>query len=97
MLSRKLFLVTVQSAMVSSINKDAVLLVSLVLSMVSTVLLLGVFQSSLDLLQQQAEHERELLLDLRAKVNVRSQLHTSIIGVWACKTQPCEGRLHLVT
>ena len=59
--------------MVSTIKKDAVLLVSLVLSMVSIVLLLVVFQSSLDL-QQQAEHERELVLDLQAKVNVCSQL-----------------------
>ena len=53
--------------MVSTIKRDAVLLVSLLLSMVSIVLLLVVFQSSLDL-QQQAEHERELVLDLQAKV-----------------------------
>ena len=49
--------------MASGINKDIVLVVSLVLSVVSLVLLFGVtwyFQSSLDLLQQQVEYDREL-------------------------------------
>ena len=55
-------------------NKDAVLVVSLVLSLVSLVLLFGViwyFQSSLDLLQQQVEYDRELLLKLQEQDNVR--------------------------
>ena len=55
-------------------NKDVVLVVSLVLSLVSLVLLFGLtwyFQSSLNLLQQQAEYDRELLLKLQEQVNVR--------------------------
>ena len=55
-------------------NKDVVLVVSLVLSLVSLVLLFGVtwyFQSSLDLLQQQVEYDRELLLKLQEQDNVR--------------------------
>ena len=49
-------------AVMAAINKDVVLVVSLVLSVVSLVLLFGVtwyFQSSLDLLQQQVEYDRE--------------------------------------
>ena len=52
-------------------NKDVVLVVSLVLSLVSLVLLFGVtwyFQSSLDLLQQQVQYDRELLLKLQEQV-----------------------------
>ena len=59
--------------MASAINKDIVLVVSLVLSVVSLVLLFGVtwyFQSSLDLLQQQVEYDRELLFKLQEQVNV---------------------------
>jgi len=55
--------------------KDVVLVVSLVLSLVSLVLLFGVtwyFQSSLDLLKQQVEYDRELLLKLEEQVNVRA-------------------------
>ena len=55
------------------VNKDIVLVVSLVLSVVSLVLLFGVtwyFQSSLDLLQQQVEYDRELLLKLQGQINV---------------------------
>ena len=57
-------------------NKDVMLVVSLVLSLASLVLLFGVtwyFQSSLDLLQQQVEYDRELLLKLQdpEQVNVR--------------------------
>ena len=55
-------------------NKDAVLVASLILSIVSLVLLFGVtwyFQSSLGLLQQQVEYDRELLLKLHEQVNVR--------------------------
>ena len=54
-------------------SKDIVLVVSLVLSVVSLVLLFGVtwyFQSSLDLLQQQVEYDRELLLKLQEQINV---------------------------
>ena len=59
----------------AAINKDIVLVVSLVriLSVVSLVLLFGVtwyFQSSLDLLQQQVEYDRELLFKLQVKINV---------------------------
>ena len=55
-------------------NKDIALVVSLVLSVVSLVLLFGVtwyFQSSLDLLQQQVEYDRELLLKLQEQISVR--------------------------
>ena len=55
-------------------NKDVVLVVSLVLSLVSLVLLFGVtwyFQSSLDLLQQQVEYDRELLLKLQEQVDAK--------------------------
>jgi len=58
-------------------NKDVVLVVSLVLSLVSLVLLFGVtwyFQSSLDLLQQQVEYDREMLLKLQEQVNVRATI-----------------------
>ncbi|XP_065912488.1 short-chain collagen C4-like isoform X7 [Dysidea avara] len=53
-------------------NKDAVLVASSILSIVSLVLLFGVtwyFQSSLGLLQQQVEYDRELLLKLQEQVN----------------------------
>ena len=55
-------------------NKDTVLGVCLVLSVVSLALLLGVtwyFQSSLDLLQQQVENDRQLLFKLQKLVEVR--------------------------
>ena len=57
----------------AAINKDVVLVVSLVLSVVSLVLLFGVtwyFQSSLDLLQQQVEYDRELLFKLHAGTKI---------------------------
>ena len=57
------------------INKDVVLAVSLALSVISLVLLFGVtwyFQSSLELLQQQVEYDRELLLKLQEKIEVSS-------------------------
>ena len=60
--------------MANAINKDIVLVVSLVLSVVSLVLLFGVtwyFQSSLDLLQQQVEYDRELLFKLQEQIKVR--------------------------
>ena len=59
--------------MMVAINKDIVLVVSLVLSVVSLVLLFGVtwyFQSSLDLLQQQVEYDRELLFTLQEQISV---------------------------
>ena len=65
---------TVAVVVMAATNKDVVLVVSLVLSLVSLVLLFGVtwyFQSSLDLLQQQVEYDRELLLTLQEQVNVR--------------------------
>ena len=55
-------------------NKDIVLVVSLVLSVVSLVLLFGVtwyFQSSLDLVQQQVEYDRDLLFKLQEQITVR--------------------------
>ena len=60
-----------------AVNKDSVLGASLVLSVVSLVLLFGVtwyFQTSLNLLQQQVEYDRELLLKLQEQVNVRKKL-----------------------
>ena len=51
--------------MMACVNKDIVLVVSLVLSIVSLVLLFGVtwyFQSSLNLLQQEVEYDRELYM-----------------------------------
>ena len=56
----------------TGINKDIVLVVSLVLSVVSLVLLFGMtwyFQSSLDLLQQ-VDYDRELLFKLQEQINV---------------------------
>ena len=54
-------------------GKDYILVVSLVLSVVSLVLLSGVtwyFQSSLDLLQQQVEYDREVLFKLQEQFSV---------------------------
>ena len=59
-------------AVMVAINKDVVLVVSLVLSVVSLVLLFGVtwyFQLSLDLLQQQVEYDRELLFKLQEQID----------------------------
>jgi len=64
-------------------NKDAAVVVSLVLSLVSLVLLFGVtwyFQSSLDLLQQQVEDDRELLLKLQKQVNAKV-IHTQKLHI----------------
>ena len=60
-------------------NKNVMLVVSLVLSVVSLVLLFGVtwyFQSSLDLLQQQVEYDRELLFKLQEQINVSIYIDT---------------------
>ena len=51
-----------------AVNKDSIVGASLVLSVASLVLLFGVtwyFHSSLNLLQQQVEHDRELLIQLQ--------------------------------
>ena len=61
----------------AAINKDIVLVASLVLSVVSLVLLFGVtwyFHSSLDLLQQEVEYDRELLFKLQEQINVSDSL-----------------------
>ena len=66
----------------AAINKDIVLVVSLVLSVVSLVLLFGVtwyFHSSLDLLQQQVEYDRELLFKLQEQINVSDSLCLRIL------------------
>ena len=55
-------------------SKESVLGASLVPSVVSLVLLFGVtwyFQSSLNLLQQEVEYNRELVLKLQDKLDVR--------------------------
>ena len=59
----------------AAVNKDVVLVVSSVLSVVSLVLLFCVtwyFRSSLNLLQQQVEYDRELLLKLQEQIIVSS-------------------------
>ena len=59
----------------TGVNRDGVLGASLVLSIVSLVLLLVVtwhFQSSLNLLQQQVEYDRELILELQDQQKVAS-------------------------
>ena len=60
----------------SAVNRDSVLgaSCSLVLSVVSLVLLFGVtwyFQTSLNLLQEQVEYDKELLVILQEQLNVR--------------------------
>jgi len=54
-------------------SRDSVLGASLVLSLISLALLFGVtlyFQSLLSLLQQQTEHDRELLMKMKEQVEV---------------------------
>ena len=63
----------------TGVNRDSVLGASLVLSVVSFVLLLVVtwhFQSSLNLLQQQVEYDRELLLELQDQQKVALGVYT---------------------
>ena len=60
-------------------TKDTVLAASLLLSVVSLVLLFGMtwyFQSSLSLLQQEVEYDRELLLKLQEQVKVLYKMLT---------------------
>jgi len=60
-------------------TKDTVLAASLLLSVVSLVLLFGVswyFQSSLSVLQQEVEFDRELLLKLQEQVKVLYKMLT---------------------
>ena len=69
---------SVETTVMAAVNKDIVLVVSLVLSIVSLVLLFGLtwyFYSSLDLLQQQVEYGRELLFKLQEQMSV----HVGII------------------
>ena len=55
--------------MTSTMNKDIVLVVSLVLSVVSLVLLFGMAWYCQSL-QQQVEYDRELLIKLQEQINV---------------------------
>ena len=74
-------------AVMAAINKDVVLIVSLALSVVSLVLLFGVtwyFQSSLDLLQQQVEYDRELLFKLQEQINVSILKMARYLANWPC-------------
>ena len=60
-----------------AVNKDSVLGVSLVLSVVSLVIVFGVtwyFQASLNLLQQQVEYDRELMLKFQVPLIVQIDL-----------------------
>ena len=60
----------------AAINKDVMMVVSLVLSVVSLVLLFCVtwyFHSSLDLLLQQVEYDKELLFKLQDQINVSTK------------------------
>ena len=60
-----------------AVNKDSVLGVSLVLSIVSLVIVFGVtwyFQASLNLLQQQVEYDRELMLKFQVPLIVHIDL-----------------------
>ena len=73
-----------------SSTKDSVLVVSLILSVVSLVLLFGVtwyFQSSLSLLQQQVDNDRELLVKLQeqVKVIIQCQLTSYMYASYAIK------------
>ena len=74
----------------TSPNRDVTLGVSVVLSTVSLVLLLVVtcyFQTSLRTLEQQVELDKELLLQLQERVEVRITLayHLEYTYVHACK------------
>ena len=60
-----------------AVNKDSVLGVSIVLSLVSLVAVLGVtwyFQASLNLLQQQVEYDNELMLKFQVPLIVALDL-----------------------
>jgi len=77
----------------AAINKDVVLAVSLVLSVVSLVLLFGVtwyFQSSLNLLQQQAEYDRELLFKLQEQLQITVSLKLFNTILLLCATYRLE-------
>ena len=73
--------------MMGAVNKDSVLGASLILSVASLVLLFGVtwyFQTSLNLLQQQVEYDRELLVKLQEQVNVRRNLIITYLYLATC-------------
>ena len=57
----------------TGISRDSALGASIVISVVSLVLLLGAtwyFQSSLNLLQQEVDYDRKLLLELQHQIKV---------------------------
>ena len=63
-------------------TRDVGLVVSVVLSAVSIALVFGMtwyFQSSLNLLQQQVEHDREVVLSLREQLTVR-HIHVHVLS-----------------
>ena len=68
----------------TGIGRDSALGASVVISVVSLVLLLGAtwyFQSSLNLLQQQVEYDRKLLLELQHQIKVSMKAtHITIIN-----------------
>ena len=84
----------------AAINKDVVLVVSLALSVISLVLLFGVtwdFQSSLDLLQQQVEYDRELLFKLQEQINVSTYLYSQLYYTHRHRKQIFVGGLNYFT
>ena len=73
----KIQIIALYSVRMVVASKDIVLVVSLLLSVISLVLLFGVtwhFQSSLDLLQQEAEYDRKVLFKLQKLIEVRYNL-----------------------
>ena len=63
-------------------TRDVGLVVGVVLSAVSIALVFGMtwyFQSSLNLLQQQVEHDREVVLSLREQLTV-SHIHVHVLS-----------------
>ena len=76
----------------TGVNKDCVLGASLVLSFVSLVLLLVMtwhFQSSLNLLQQQVEYDKELLLQLQDQQQVVLHTHSYKINYSTTSVVAC--------
>ena len=76
----------------TGVNKDCVLGASLVLSFVSLALLLVMtwhFQSSLNLLQQQVEYDKELLLQLQDQQQVVLHTHSYKINYSTTSVVAC--------
>ena len=70
------------SKRMTGVNRDGVLGASLILSIVSLALLLGVtwhLQSSLNLQQQQVEHDRKLLLELQDQDMGKVYLYITLV------------------